>query len=194
MTKVFIMGRGRFYTILTENIEFVLLALSASLIIIFGGISVYLAEHEHQGANITKLSDAFWWAVVTITTVGYGDYYPVTLAGRLIAVFMMFSGIGIVVLLVGTIAQHRLQRRESRLKLKTEVQPRLVDEARTAIISKIEGIEKMNEEDFDTLIVMIKSLRRTLLEQSKISYKCSRCGAVYHSNSKFCSNCGLDIT
>ncbi len=67
------------------------------LIIIFGGISVYLAEHEHQGANITKLGDAFWWAVETITTVGYGDYTPVTTIGRIIAIFVMFSGIGIVV-------------------------------------------------------------------------------------------------
>ena len=52
----------------------------------------------------------------------------------------------------------------------------------------------MNEEDFDTLIIMIKGLRRTLLEESKISYKCSGCGTVYHSKPKFCSNCGLAIT
>ena len=188
------MGRGRVYAFLTRNLQFVLLALSVSCIIIFGGIGVYLAERGHPGANITKLGDAFWWAAVTITTVGYGDYYPVTTAGRLIAVFMMFSGIGVVVLLVGTIAQSRLQRRESMLKSKTEVQPRLGDEARTAIKNKIDGIEKMNEEDFDTFIIMIKSLRRTLLEESEISYKCSRCGTLYRSKSKFCSNCGLDIT
>jgi voltage-gated potassium channel len=198
LTKVFIMGRGRFYAILTRNIEFVLLAVWASLIIIFGGIGVYLAEHEHRGANITSLADALWWAVVTITTVGYGDYYPVTLAGRLIAVFMMFSGIGIIVLFVSTIAQRRLsnrvQRWESWLKPKAEVQSELGDETRTAIINKIQGIEKMNEEDFDRLIIMIKSLRRTLLEASKVSYKCSGCAKVYHSKSKFCSNCGLAIT
>jgi hypothetical protein len=39
-----------------------------TLIIIFGGIGVYLAEHKHPGANITNLGDAFWWAVVTMTT------------------------------------------------------------------------------------------------------------------------------
>ena len=90
------------YTLPKTNMSVVTLAVLVSLIIIFGGIAVYLAEHGHQGANITKLSDALWWAVVTIATVGYGDYYPVTAAGRLIAIFMMLSGIGIFALLVIT--------------------------------------------------------------------------------------------
>jgi hypothetical protein len=49
-------------------------------------------------------------------------------------------------------------------------------------------------EDFDTLIIMIKSQRRTLLEESKILYKYSGYGNVYYSKPKFCSNCGLDLT
>ena len=52
----------------------------------------------------------------------------------------------------------------------------------------------LTEEDFDMLIVMIKSLRRTLLEESKNLYKCSKCGNVYYSKPKFCSNCGLEPT
>ena len=56
---------------------------------------MYLDEHGIPRANITNLGDVLWWAVVTITTVGYGDYYPVTTVGRIIAVFMMLSGIGI---------------------------------------------------------------------------------------------------
>ena len=52
----------------------------ALLIIIIGGFGVYLAEHGRQGANINKISDALWWAAVTITTDG--DYYPVTAFGR----------------------------------------------------------------------------------------------------------------
>ena len=155
---------------------------------------MYIAEHEHQGANITKLGDAFSWAVVTITTVGYGNYYPVTSAGRIIAVFVMFSGIGIVVTVLGTLSQRRLQRVESRFKSKTEVQPRLLaDETKTAVKNKIE-VDKLTEEDFDILLVMIKSLRRTLLEESKISFKCSRCGNIYHSKPKFCSECGIGLT
>ena len=67
-------------------------------IVIFGGIGVYLAEHEYPGANITNLGDAFWWAIVTITTVGYGEFFPLTLVGRVIGVLVMLSGIGTAVI------------------------------------------------------------------------------------------------
>ena len=195
LRRVLLMRSDRLYTLLKTNLGFVIPATLTLSIIIFGAIGVYLAEHGHQGANITKLSDAFWWAVVTITTVGYGDYYPVTSVGRIIAVLVMFSGIGIVVAFLGMVSQRRLRRVESRFESKTEAQPRLLgDETKTAVKNKIEVIDKLTEEDFDTLIVMIKSLRRTLLEESKISYKCSRCGNNYHSKPKFCSNCGLDLT
>jgi hypothetical protein len=107
----------------------------------------------------------------------------------------MLSGIGIFALFVSTLAQRRLQRAESTLKSKTERQPSLLGhETKTSIKNKIEGIENLTEEDFDTLIIMMKSLRRTLLEESKILFKCSRCGIIYHNKPKFCSNCGLDLS
>jgi voltage-gated potassium channel len=135
----------RLYTILKINMDIVPLAILVALITIFGGIGVYLAEHGHPGANITNLGDALWWAVVTIATVGYGDYYPVTAVGRVIAVFVMLGGIGIFVLLVGTLSQRRFQRAQSRLMSKTE--PRLLgDETKTAIKNKIQEIEKLTEE------------------------------------------------
>jgi hypothetical protein len=62
------MRRECLYTLLKANPLFIPLVL-VSLIIILGGIGVYLAEHKLQGAKITTLGDALWWAVVTITTV-----------------------------------------------------------------------------------------------------------------------------
>ena len=109
------MRNNRLYRLLETNLLVNPLILIV-LIIFFGGIGVYLAEHKHQGANITTLGDAFWWAVVTITTVGYGEYFPLTLAGRLIALAVMFSGIGMVLTLVGITSQRRIKKMESRLE------------------------------------------------------------------------------
>jgi voltage-gated potassium channel len=188
------MRSERLYKLLEAN-PLVIPVILVLVIIIFGGIGVYLAEYKHQGANITNLGDAFWWAIVTITTVGYGEFFPLTSVGRAIGVLVMFSGIGIVVIIVGIISQKRIKGLESMLKSKTEVRPRLFgDETKTAIIDKIEGIEKLTEEDFDTLFIKMKSLRRTLLEESRNSYKCSGCGNVYYNKPKFCSNCGHDLS
>ena len=185
LRKEMLMTSNRLFTSLKTNMDIVVLAILASLIIIIGGIGEYLAEHQYQGANITNLGDAFWWAIVTIATVGYGDYYPVTAVGRIIAVIVMVSGIGIFLLLVGKLSQRRLQRGKLSQIL---IQPRLLDdETKRPIKNKIDGIEKMTEEDFDTLIIMMKRV----LEESRL---CSKCMNIHHRMPKFCSNCGLDLT
>src|SRR3954452_14375669 len=136
------MTRDRLFTLIKTNINIITLGVLI-LIIFFGGIAMYLIEHGHRGANITNLGDAFWWTIVTIATVGYGEYYPVTIAGRIIAVFIMLSGIGLFAFFVSIFAQRRLQSLESRLKSKTEQPSLLVDETKTSIKSKIEGIDKL---------------------------------------------------
>ena len=171
--------------VVKTNAGIIALAMLAILVVGLGGIGVYLAEHGNPSANITNLGDAFWWAIVTITTVGYGDYYPVTAVGRAIAVIVMFSGIGIFLLLVGKLSQRRLQRGKLSQIL---IQPRLLDdETKRSIKNKIDGIEKMTEEDFDTLFIMMKRV----LEESRL---CSKCMNIHHRVPKFCSNCGLDLT
>ena len=143
------MRNDRLYRLLETN-PIVVPAILVIAIIVFGGMGVYLAEYKHPGSNITNLGDAWWWAIVTITTVGYGEYFPLTLVGRAIAVFVMLSGIGIAVTIVTIFSQRRLKSIESRLKPKTEVQPRLfTDETKTSIKDKIDGIEKLTEKDFD---------------------------------------------
>jgi voltage-gated potassium channel len=74
-----------------------LFTLVAALLLVFAisGIVLY-AEHGTPHANIKTYHDAVWWAFVTITTVGYGDYYPVTTLGESAAVILMFVGLGII--------------------------------------------------------------------------------------------------
>ena len=85
---------------------------------------------------------------------------PVTTIGRIIAIFVMFSGIGIVVAVLGPISQRRLQRVESRFKSKPEVKSRLQgDETKAAIQNKIGEMEKLIEEDFEAHFVILYYFR-----------------------------------
>ena len=58
-----------------------------------GALAVLDAEQDAAGANIRSFGDALWWSATTVTTVGYGDFYPVTTTGRLVAVALMVVGI-----------------------------------------------------------------------------------------------------
>lgn len=70
----------------------------------FASIAILYAERDNVAANITDASDAIWWVYVTITTVGYGDQFPVTNLGRLIGVLVMFVGVGLFGVLTGFLA------------------------------------------------------------------------------------------
>jgi voltage-gated potassium channel len=78
-------------------------ALVAIAVVFLGALGVFLVE---RGSNrsIGSFGDALWWAVVTATTVGYGDVSPVTLEGRLIAVVLMLTGIGVIGVFTATVA------------------------------------------------------------------------------------------
>ncbi|OFX84824.1 MAG: ion transporter [Bacteroidetes bacterium GWF2_33_16] len=73
---------------------FATVSLIAFLMIIFGSISILQVEVD-ANSNIKTAEDAIWWAFVTITTVGYGDKFPITTEGRIIAAFLMVTGVGL---------------------------------------------------------------------------------------------------
>ena len=162
------MSTSNLYTFENTKTSVAILAAAVFSIIIIGAFGVFLAERGHPGANITQYSDAVWWAVVTIATVGYGDYYPVTAVGRIIAIFMMISGVGIFALMVATFAKRRLEKAESKLGPVNKSTINFSDqETKTSIKTKVDKIENLTEEDFNTLIADIMGLRLTLLKGRK---------------------------
>lgn len=80
------------------------LAGGSALIIFVGALSMLDHERGAPGANIVNFGDALWWAMTTVTTVGYGDRFPVTTTGRFIAAAVMVGGIAILGTLTATIA------------------------------------------------------------------------------------------
>ena len=84
------------------------------VVVEFAGMGVYVVESPDPVANIKSASDAIWWGFVTITTVGYGDQYPVTNAGRIIGTFLLFAGIALFSVLTGFIANAFLAPRRRR--------------------------------------------------------------------------------
>src|SRR6478672_4330794 len=66
---------------------------AASVLVLNGAVIVYLFERHASSANIHTLGDALWWSFVTVTTVGYGDFFPVTTGGRITACFVMGTGL-----------------------------------------------------------------------------------------------------
>jgi voltage-gated potassium channel len=96
-------GALRIQAILRHHSLFrVLIAAAATLIL--GAWLVLLFEESAKGSNIHTYPDALWWAIVTVTTVGYGDRYPVTEGGRCVAVVLMLVGIGLIGVLTATVA------------------------------------------------------------------------------------------
>lgn len=88
----------------------VYLAGTATLVTYLAAIAVLDAERADPNANITSFGDSFWWAAVTITTVGYGDFTPLTLRGRVIATVLMLGGVAVLGVLTATLSSWIVQR------------------------------------------------------------------------------------
>lgn len=73
------------------------------LLMLIASVLMYSVEHDAQPDNFTNVFQAMWWAVATLTTVGYGDIYPVTIIGKLLSAIIALLGIGMVAVPTGII-------------------------------------------------------------------------------------------
>jgi voltage-gated potassium channel len=89
---------------------------AAALLVLNGAVIVYLFERHAPGSNIHTVGDAVWWSFVTVTTVGYGDFYPVTTGGRITACFIMGTGLLTLAVITAQVASSFVAQGPSRAR------------------------------------------------------------------------------
>lgn len=150
-------------------------------------IAMYIVEHNVEGTKFTNIGDAFWWAMVTITTVGYGDIYPITIEGKVVAGFLMVVGIAILGVLISTLGAGLI---ESRLKPK----PRPGEDIKNKIKEGVDILETLDKDSVNSLHKMITNLHIELHKpDSQPELSCIKCGHINPENSLFCNQCAYSI-
>ncbi len=129
-------NRGRYAAFITVLLAFLVLTLASILVLQF--------ESKSPNANITNGGQALWWAIVTITTVGYGDYYPVTPGGRITGVFVMFAGVGVIGALASILASILVPQQQAQEpdEESTALAEPSVQEALVEIRSELEALRE----------------------------------------------------
>lgn len=127
----------------TNGFKYVL-ALSCMLVVI-GGVSIHFAEGM-------ELSDGFWWAFVTTTTVGYGDISPSTGVGRAIAIVLMITGIGLLGALTSAITSFFLNLKSERQTPRGEVLG--------LVQRQLEDLENLSNEDIDRICEILQTFKK----------------------------------
>ena len=104
-----------------------------SALLAFCGALAVLSVERDRGGNIVSFSDALWWAVTTMTTVGYGDRYPVTGQGRLVAAALMVGGIAILGVVTASLASWLVEHVAAAEKQQTKDLQEQLDEMRAQL-------------------------------------------------------------
>jgi voltage-gated potassium channel len=112
------------------------------------GLAVTQAERGINGANISSVREGWWWALTTMTTVGYGDHFPITVEGMLIGAALMLTGVSLLGTVSASIASWFVEKSN-------------------AIQEAVEDEMERNDEKLDLLINEIGMLRKEIFELNK---------------------------
>lgn len=131
--------------------------LTALTVIIVGAFAVHAFEQGAEGSGISNFGDSLWWSVVTMTTVGYGDVVPISVGGRIIGVFMMLFGIGILATLISQISSTFVESKISGNRGQNEVSDSVLQD-----IGEIEPkVHSFNENEKAVLMSTVQLILRT---------------------------------
>jgi len=150
---------------------FISLSLLIILLLEFGSMAILYFEFKSPGANILSADDAIWYTFVTITTVGYGDQYPVSLQGRLIGMLIMTAGVGLFGTLTGYLSNIFLVPRsdENGAKKGQETDGSTVENPLESKLNELKSLLVQQQAIQLELESKISSLEEDILQNQKTS-------------------------
>lgn len=113
--------------------EFTLFIMITFILIFFSAVGIYYLEKEAQPEVFTSVFESLWWAVSTLTTVGYGDIYPITTGGKIFTYFILIVGIAIIAIPAGLISSAMAEIRREDHEIDAEVKARREEDIRRAL-------------------------------------------------------------
>lgn len=133
-------------------------------ILTFASVIILIVESGTEGANIETAEQAIWWALVTISTVGYGDYYPVSTAGHIIGGIVIVSGVSFFGVISGYmasvfVAPDEAERQERQDAHKAEIKS---ESELELTLARMEESQKQIEENQAKMLLQITELKQAL--------------------------------
>ncbi|MBN7825798.1 ion transporter [Bowmanella dokdonensis] len=160
-------GFNVFLSVIQKELKSITGALVVMLVLIVIAASLmYTLESQRQPEVFGSIPRSLWWAVVTMTTVGYGDVTPLTTAGRVVATFIMLIGVGLVALPAGMLAARfgeelRERKRSLHLHIEQALADGQVDEAEYQLLKDLAEKLDISDEDLEKNIALLKQSNRT---------------------------------
>jgi voltage-gated potassium channel len=147
------------------------------IILVFASTGIFLFEHEMQPETFSSIPAALWWAVATLTTVGYGDVIPITTGGKIFGIGVMIVGIGMVALPAGILASAFSQQLHQRHEDYKELVDDVLEDGEVSLEERVE-LENMRVDLGLSKEDAQKIFSRVAREELKRQDTCPHCGEV----------------
>lgn len=181
LTRYFLALRILLNVIKREKESFKAVIFILLILIILAASGIYAVENKAQPEEFESIPKAMWWAVVTLTTVGYGDVTPVTMIGKFLGAMITILGVGLAALPAGILASGLATELELRKKNSEDLLKNMIMDRQLDLNEENHNIEKIRKE-----------LRLTE-EQALMVIEDIKADLVYKKQSNFCPNCGYHL-
>jgi voltage-gated potassium channel len=157
--------------------------------VIFGAIAIFEVEQETpiEKRTINSLEDGLWFAFTTITISGFGDVYPFSTIGRIIAAILSFIGLAIILGFISNIGTSFVVSKLNKSHKKQ------LEETKELVKNKINTLEQLHVDDNMDLVNKLNNMQEQLIPQNSLSNVCHNCNISIPPESIYCNKCGSKL-